>query len=205
MSPSPTLLPCPAGQPPLKLTGAATSAGFRCRERYQPIRGCPRRIRSTVWFRARCCLLATSLGRAARSASLLRQPGALRLSWRIVLRSDGPKVPQNQDCCGVAVPRGEEDERHRFARSRAVHFTETTARPLAPHPRHRPRPYRKEIAYLSNPHTLTFRRIWVVPSSKAILMSNRQPAASSILVHTELTGAKKSVPRRSMSQSWAPT
>ena len=37
------------------------------------------------------------------------------------------------------------------------------------------------------------------------LKSNRQPAASSILVHTELAGAKKSVPRRSMSQSWAPT
>jgi enamine deaminase RidA (YjgF/YER057c/UK114 family) len=37
------------------------------------------------------------------------------------------------------------------------------------------------------------------------LKSNRQPAASSILVHTELAGAKKSVPRRSMSQSWVPT
>jgi len=84
-------------------------------------------------------------------------------------------------------------------------LTDTTARPLAPHPRHRPRPYRKEIAYFSNPHTLTFRRIWVLPSSKMVLKSNRQPAASSILVHTELAGAKKSVPRRSMSQSWAPT
>jgi hypothetical protein len=93
----------------------------------------------------------------------------------------------------------------RSTRSRRSHLTETTARPLAPHPRHRTRPYRKEIAYFSTPHTLTLRRIWVVPSSKTILKSNRQPAASSILVHTELAGAKKSVPRRSMSQSWAPT
>ena len=86
-----------------------------------------------------------------------------------------------------------------------LHLTGMTARPLAPHPRHRPRPYRKEIAYFFTPHTLTFRRIWVVPSSKTVLKSNRQPAASSILVHTELAGAKKSVPRISMSESWAPT
>src|SRR5438128_19852 len=38
--------------------------------------------------------------------------------------------------------------------------------PFAPNPRHRTRPYRKEIAYFSTPHTLTFRRTWVVPSSK---------------------------------------
>src|SRR6202011_4948215 len=85
------------------------------------------------------------------------------------------------------------------------HLTDTTARPLAPHPRYRTRPYRKEIAYFSTPHTLTFRRIWVIPSSKTILKSKRQRAASSILVHTELAGAKKSPPRRSTSHSWAPT
>jgi hypothetical protein len=69
------------------------------------------------------------------------------------------------------------------------HFTETSG--SSPHSASadRPRPYRKEIAYFSTPHTFTFRRICVVPSSKTILKSNRQPAASSILVHTELAGA----------------
>ncbi len=119
--------------------------------------------------------------------------------WRIVLRISRPKIGRNQCCCGVAAVRVGVTV-HPVCRP---HSTETTARPLAPRPRHRTRPYRKEIAYLSNPHTLTFRRIWVVPSSKTVLKSNRQPAASSILVHTELAGAKNSVPRRSMSQSWA--
>jgi len=38
MSPSPTLLPCPAGQPPLNSPGQHE---LRFRERYQPFGGCP--------------------------------------------------------------------------------------------------------------------------------------------------------------------
>src|SRR5206468_4855962 len=47
------------------------------------------------------------------------------------------------------------------------------SRPPAPHPQHRLRPYRKEIAYFFTPHTFTFRGIWVLPSSKTVLKSNR--------------------------------
>jgi hypothetical protein len=50
--------------------------------------------------------------------------------------------------------------------------------------------YRSEIAYLSTAHMSTSRRIWVVPSSKTVLTSNRHPASSSILTKAELAGAR---------------
>jgi hypothetical protein len=59
----------PAGQPPSETQRGGYLCGSRCRERYQPIGARPRRIRSAVWFRARCSLRATSLGRVARSPS----------------------------------------------------------------------------------------------------------------------------------------
>jgi hypothetical protein len=75
MSPQPGAAPLPCGSAHFE-----THRG--CRERYQPIGGCPNRIRSAVWFRVRCCLWATSLGRAARSppsssCSACPAPGAL--------------------------------------------------------------------------------------------------------------------------------
>ena len=67
VSPQPDAAPLPCGSAPFETHRDSTSS--RCRERYQPFVGCLRRIRSAVLFRARCCLRATSLGRAAHSPS----------------------------------------------------------------------------------------------------------------------------------------
>ena len=78
----------PAGQPPLKLTGAAPLR-LPVPRRYQPIGGCPRGIRSALWFRARCCLRATSLGRGC--------PLSVPLRSRMCCDCCGGS------CCGAAV------------------------------------------------------------------------------------------------------
>jgi hypothetical protein len=62
-----SLAPC--GSAPFETHRGNHLCGSRCSERYQPIGGCPRRIRPALWFRVRCCLRATDLGRSARSPS----------------------------------------------------------------------------------------------------------------------------------------
>jgi hypothetical protein len=125
----------PAAQPPLKLAGAATSAAPGASERYQPIGGCLHRIRSAVWFRARCCLRATSLGRDARS------PPCCGNREHCGCCGDRLSVQEPSKVENVAVFRVHRGRggAHWFCRP---HLTDTTVRPLAPHPRHRTRPVR---------------------------------------------------------------
>jgi hypothetical protein len=89
MSPSPTLLPCPAGQPPLKLTGAARAPGAA--NVISPSEGVHPYPLSSVVLGA-----VLPPGHKSRSpwplSALLRQPGALRLLWWIVLQARGPKL-----------------------------------------------------------------------------------------------------------------
>ena len=122
MSPSPTLLPCPAGQPPLKLTGAARAPGAA--NVISPSEGVHPYPLSSVVLGA-----VLPPGHKSRSpwplSALLRQPGALRVLWWIVLQGGGPKALQNQDCCGVARLNGGEG-----SPISRCHLTDTTARPL---------------------------------------------------------------------------
>jgi hypothetical protein len=98
MSPKPGAAPLPCGSAPFE-------THRRCRERYQPIGRCPRRIRSAVWYWAGCCLWATTLGRAARSPPGCAT-GCVAAAVADRCGSSALVALQNQDCCGVAVPPG---------------------------------------------------------------------------------------------------
>jgi hypothetical protein len=103
--PQPDAAPLPLRVTPFETHRGSHLGGFRCRGRYQPIGGCPRRIRSAVWFRARCCLRATSLGRTARSPHCCATR-CVAAAVAIMLWEGGRKAPLNQCCGGVSAPWG---------------------------------------------------------------------------------------------------
>jgi hypothetical protein len=125
--------------------------------------------------------------RGGRSGERAETPP--NMGEKIVEYSPGCRTAlRNRDCCSSNGGRGMPAP----PLSRC-HFTVTTDRSRAPAAATRdivPLGYRSEIAYLSTAHMSTSRRIWVVPSSKTVLTSNRHPASSSILTKAELAGAR---------------
>jgi hypothetical protein len=100
-SPNPTLLPCPAGQPPLKLIGAARAPGAA--DVISPSEGVHAVSAQHCGF-GRGVASGPQVSVALPALRPVAPPEALRLLWRIVLRGSGPKAPLNQRCGGVAVP-----------------------------------------------------------------------------------------------------
>jgi hypothetical protein len=125
--------------------------------------------------------------RGGRSGERAETPP--KMGEKIVEYSPGCRTAlRNRDCCSVAVQT--EGEGCRLLRS---HDATSPLRRPDPVLRSRdigPLGYRSEIAYFSTAHMSTSRRIWVVPSSKMVLTSNRHPPSSSILTRAELAGAR---------------
>jgi hypothetical protein len=138
MSPNPTLLPFPCGSAPFETRRGGHLCGSRCQRTLSAHRrvSTPYPLSSVVsgavlppghksW--SRCPLSA-----------LLRQPRALRLLWGSSCRVAVQEPSKVEKLAVFRVHRGRGGA-HWFCHP---HLTDTTVRPLAPHPRHRTRPVR---------------------------------------------------------------
>jgi hypothetical protein len=101
MSPNPAPLPCSAGQPPFETHRAALAPGAA--NVISPSKGVHAVSAQQRGF-GRGVASGLQVSVALPALRPVRQPGALRPLWRIVLRGSGLKAPRNQRRCGVAVP-----------------------------------------------------------------------------------------------------